>query len=445
MPYNRWIGGCGGTAERAQVSTLTFGGTWEANDNVAVTLTAEDGTSTQVVTTVAGDTTIANIIATVVTDLNNAADRTNANFNGLFEGISFVAASGTTITATSLVAGKPFSLSVTTTENGGGAADAQTLSAAVTTTNIGKLDWNTASNHMTSAVPTTGDFYHLDAAAKNGIRHGLNQSAVTLANLTQSEGFRHYVGWWTHIAGLAVNHFALKIGATVCNIGEKCAGGSNVNPSLLLLNFGTAQTTVNLKGTAHTSSVSGLPPVMLAGTHASNKCTATGFCYFGWGVATPGADFKLAEFINDCAGGIAILGAGATQLTNVRQRGQQSHTIVNTAITGDGTSGNYGLSVAAGYFTANGTGLIAFAKFTGGYSWLNNARGGAIVTDYYQSGTATVDFTQDARTGSITNVRHFDGSQGAAARAVSATQIAASGIPFDAEGKAGGGYPSTPD
>lgn len=160
----------GGDTAVAQVDTQTYGGTWEADDVVIYTLKDESGTSASISTTT-GSTTIATITATVAAALNASTDPR-------FRAITWAAGS-TTVTGTADTAGVPFHLTVSTTEAGGGGADAQTLSNATTTPNQGPNDYGDAGNWVESAVPVASD--KVTIAGSNDILYSLDQSGVTLS------------------------------------------------------------------------------------------------------------------------------------------------------------------------------------------------------------------------------------------------------------------------
>lgn len=429
----------------AQVSTITFGGTWEADDNVIVNLTAEDGTSTSVLTTVSGSTVIQTIINTVITAANNAATPTHSTFLGLFENLVFATPTSTTLSVTASEAGVPFSISVSSTETGGGAADAQTISVATTTTVRGPEDWANTRNWSDEIVPVNSDTVWMDGAAVNGILYGLNQSAVTVTNLTIFDSFVYPIGQWTKISGLAVNHFPLKLSATLANIHEPALDGTGRGGSqLIIINFGTAQATVNVKGGPASGMAPGMPPVMLVGTHASNRCSLTGSTpTVGWGVATVGAAYTLTHAENHSQAGTLTLGATGT-ITNVNQTGN-GRTFLNAAVTGDGSSINYGTIVRAGTLIATGTGTITkLTSEIGSNIKLNNARGGTAVTTLVANG-GSYDSSGDPRTFTIATVQTFNVGAGARFRAVpSQVTVTTGSIPFDYAGYAGGGGAGSP-
>jgi hypothetical protein len=112
----------------AQVDTFTPGGTIEVGDIFTLTATGKDG-HTAAVSFTATATTAANVAAGLVAAWNASTDP-------LHTGIT---ATGTvTVILTADNAGTAFTVTGTTTESDGSAADAQTFSRAATTANAGR-------------------------------------------------------------------------------------------------------------------------------------------------------------------------------------------------------------------------------------------------------------------------------------------------------------------
>src|SRR4051794_15444652 len=100
----------------AQVTAWVFGGTWETDDVVKVTI---NGKTVSVTT---GSTVIATLLDTVVTALNASTIQEIAEITW--------SRSSSSLVGTCDTAGVPFTCTVSTTEAGGGAADAQTIDGA---------------------------------------------------------------------------------------------------------------------------------------------------------------------------------------------------------------------------------------------------------------------------------------------------------------------------
>jgi hypothetical protein len=187
MAEIRWIGG---TTAVTQVDTCTIANTWAASDTMTSTLTAEDGSTTQVVNTTVSSSTLATCISEHLADLQ-------ASTQSMFAAITWTAASPV-ITATAKVSGVPFYLACSETTAGDG-----TYTRASSTANQGPNDLNTGGNYVWSAgsgVPTTGShnlrvIYNNTDETSYDILYGLNQSGVTLTgSVLVSPTFKGVIG-----------------------------------------------------------------------------------------------------------------------------------------------------------------------------------------------------------------------------------------------------------
>jgi hypothetical protein len=129
----------------AQVDTLTVGGTVEAGDLFKSTINTK-------VLSVAATTTVA---ATTATDFYTAWEAVSAALYPEYAEITADDVSAT-VTLTANEEGVPFTVTVTTTESNGGAADLQTFVRTATTASSGPKHWDTAANWSGAAVPVTG-------------------------------------------------------------------------------------------------------------------------------------------------------------------------------------------------------------------------------------------------------------------------------------------------
>lgn len=177
----------GGTATQTQVATLTPGGTIEVGDEFDVILTAEDG-SVSTAKAIATGTSVAQVVTDIYTTMIGLSKTTFPLFAKLNWSDDV-----TSVGVTAKIAGEPFYLSEATFESGGGAADAQTFVAAVTTINKGPYDWNTLLNHSTGVVPTDDDNARL-MPHTNGrsypVLYGLQQASVALKSLRKNSLFK---------------------------------------------------------------------------------------------------------------------------------------------------------------------------------------------------------------------------------------------------------------
>lgn len=219
MADRNWIG----AAPRiAQVRDFAFGGTWEATDLIRATF--PNGKTYDFV---AGST----VTATVVSNLADAwTALASADFPEFAE--LTPSAATATFTLTAATAGRPFEVTLTPLETGGGAADAQTIDGAGTasggtdsTANSSPEQWDIAANWREGAVPVTGD--DVTIAGGPSVRYGLDQSAVTLASLTIARewqatneiGLPENTNMTTPASGYPeYRDRRLKIGATVVDV-----------------------------------------------------------------------------------------------------------------------------------------------------------------------------------------------------------------------------------
>lgn len=205
----------GGASAVQQEWSLTPGGTIEADDVFNVILTNEAG-GTQTEAVVAGGTTVAAVCDAIVAQCNSSSQT-------LFQALTFTD-NTTSVSVTANVAGVPFYLSETTTETGGGAADAQTFVAAEVTANAGPLDYNTTSNWVGGSLPAANDTVIFAPRESNNVsydvRYGLDQSSVDVGRVRVSPEY-------TGTIGDIDNGYYLRIDISG-------TGGSVNNPSLVV-------------------------------------------------------------------------------------------------------------------------------------------------------------------------------------------------------------------
>jgi hypothetical protein len=290
----------------AQVDTLTVGGTIEASDVFTMTI---NGKSLNVV---AGSTAAATVATTIATAWN-------ASTIPEFKEITAAATSGGSLTLTADVPGKPFTVTVSTTETGGGAADAQTFTKASTTANSGPNDWSTAANWSGGAIPANSDIVILENS-KVDILYGLDQHGVTLASLIVAQTFTGTIGLpRTNAGGYAeYRPTYLQIGATLCTIGKGDGAGSG----RIKIDFYSIQTACTIQNSG-SAAETGLPSILLKGTHASNVLNLikgnVGVAFFAGETATL-ATVNVGFYSNVNGDSSLVLGSGCT-LTTVKQSG----------------------------------------------------------------------------------------------------------------------------
>jgi hypothetical protein len=245
----------------AQVDTLTVGGTVEIGDLFIVTINGKD------ISTAASSTD-------VDTTASEVAAACNATTEPEFAEITFAASgSGGTLTATSDTAGKPFTLTASTTESGGGAADAQTFVRAATTANDGPNVVNSLDNWSGGALPTGSDDVYIENSAVSLLYELDHFAAVAFSSLTINKSFTGYIGLPERVVGSSSSYNEYRptyfqLAATTLRIGE----GAGIGSGRLKFDFGSNQMTATVFGTG-TAIEAGIPSCLLKSTHASAAAT----------------------------------------------------------------------------------------------------------------------------------------------------------------------------
>jgi hypothetical protein len=364
MASKRWVGRA---QARAQVNTLTVGGTVEIGDLFRVTIGVrfvEVAATTTSTATTAGEIQAALAASTIPE----------------FQEISWTVL-GSVVTATARTAGKPFTLVALTTESNGGAADAQTFVNAAGITNKSPNDLNDADNWDTGSLPADGDDAFFDNSNVPVYWNLGALSAVTLASLNIAASFTADIGLPEITATGYFEYRAteLAIGATAVRIGNSNGNGS----SRIKLNTGSVQTVVDV-GKTGSSAESNLEAFLFRGTHASNVVNVSngsvGIGVFNGQAATV-ATLRVA-------GGRVRTGQNVT-LTTVQQSGGTLE-IASNATTVNKSGGT--LTILAGAFTTitNDDGQLVY-RSTGTITTLNVGPRGVM------------DFSQDIRARTVTN------------------------------------------
>lgn len=373
----------------AQVDTLTVGGTVEAGDIFNVICngkTLSVSATTTVLATTAQD---------IVTAFNNSTVPE-------FAEITAAVTSGGALTLTADTPGRPFTITVSTTESNLGAADAQTFGTAATTANAGPNNWDTASNWSGGAVPVGADDVIIEAATSD-ILYGLAQSAVTLTSLTIKASYTGKIGLPKVNAEGSGSYFEyradyLAISATTCTIGE---GPGNGSPRIKI-NFGTVQTAVTVFNSA-SGAETGLGALILKGTHASNTISVFKGSVSVAPFASEVATFLtiLQGFVTNRAGDSWMHFSSGCTLGTLTQDGgymQTDAAIVTLLTIRDGVHEHKAGAMAslvllAGTCYYGGTGTITVAQVGSG------------------AGVGILDFSKDMRARTVTAIDIYKGSE----------------------------------
>jgi len=276
-----------------QLETLTVGGTIETTDVFNVTINGKT------ISVVGGSATADNVATAIANAIN---DSTYPEFSEV-RAVAVGSSSGQ-LTVESKVAGRPFTLSIETTETGGGAADDQTFTKVTTTANKGPNVVNDVDNwDGQTSLPTGSDDIVFDQPVD--VLYELDHfAAVAFSSVTVTSRFINAIGLPERNAGgydeYRPTH--LQLGATVLKLGTGQGAGSGRLKFDLQSNLMTA--TVFNSGSPIED---GIKSVLLKSTNTSSAVTVHGGSV---GIATfPGEQSTIALTQH---GGDVELGSGVT-------------------------------------------------------------------------------------------------------------------------------------
>lgn len=374
MSTVRWIGNAAGVK---QVTTAT-----PANVEIGDIFTLTINSKTISFTATAA--TVANVV-------DGLTDEWNESVYAEAQEITATGSSGTEVTLTGNEFGVPFTVTGSTTDGGG--TDDQTLSVSTTTAATGPNHWSNAANWSGGAVPVNSDDVYIDQGDTD-ILYGLDQSAVTLTSLTVSQAYTGTIGLPVENSNgyYEYRDTELAIAATTLSIGTGEGGGS----SRIKINTGSAQTTVNVSNSGQPTT-QGIPAIQWRGTHSSNAANISKGSFGAAFYADQSATIATLNvgYLNNQEGDSDVYCGSGTTLTTVNQ-----------------TGGKLSLNSAATTITVNG-GTLTFNAGT-----LTTLTVEAGTTFYRSTGTITtanvgsdgvLDFTQDQRGRTITNLVLHDG------------------------------------
>lgn len=372
-----WVGGAVATA---QVQSYAFGGTWETDDIVRLTI----GQKTVNVTAAS---------ATTNTVIDNVVTAWNALSSSVYPEFAEITASrsSSNLILTMDTAGKPFTCTITPLESDGSAAGAQTIGGAgvattgtASTASSGPEDVSTAANWSAGAIPVNGDTVTIDREGAR-LKYGLNQSTIALAALNilakdveiglpkknaDSTSYPEYRDdYW-------------KISATSVYV--------STASNRVKLNLGSTQTTYE-QDASGSGTEQYVPAVLLRGTHASNVWTinkgVAGLAFFAGETAS-------LYTLNVGKGVTVTLGSGCTNYTLNNYGGKL---YVNSAIA---TALNHPSS-SGGTTTIEGSGAVA--QVTAQSGQVNYNTTGELQGDTVLGGSAVLNFDDDQRVKQVLN------------------------------------------
>lgn len=237
--------------------------------------------------------------------------------------------------------------------------------------------WNTTTNWITGAVPTTGDNVIFDHRAVNDCA-AYDASAVTLATLRITSGFTKLIGT---ISGAVVTR--LKVSATSLVIGEPFGDGNiGTCSQLIALDFGTVQNTTRILASNSTGQSNGFAPILLKGTHASNAISVDAG-WVGIGTITLAETFTYATINVTGTTANVELGSGGT-LTTINQT--DGTVQFRNNLTTLNQEGGTAISEGAATITTADVGGNFISNSTGTITTLNVQVGGN--ADFSQNPTA---------------------------------------------------------
>lgn len=220
------------------------------------------------ISTIAAGTAIATAAALVVL--------AEASTHPYFTSIDWSDGGTDTVTGTSAANGIPFTFLITVS-GGTGTVGAY----AVATVGQGPNHWDTVTNWSTGSLPVNGDEVYIQDTSVN-IFWGLDQSAVTLDILNVDKTYTGLIGLNRQkyassgspenvdASATEYRDIYLQIGSTLVSIGTQEGVGNPTGSRRILLDLGSDQSTIDINGTANTSSEIGKPSVRLKMNNASN-------------------------------------------------------------------------------------------------------------------------------------------------------------------------------
>lgn len=362
----------GGTIANGQVYTVTINGK-------TVTYTANVGADTNTTVT---SSLLANLQASKIPE---------------FKEVAWTAGAALTIVGTMKTAGEPFVQTSSATGTG-------TLVTTTTTANSSPSDWTNTANWSTGAVPITGDTVYI-GNSDVPILWNIDQNAVTLAALYIQNTF---TGGSAQIGlpefnGTGVNQYReyretyLKIGATICTIGDGPGNGCN----LIKLNFGSVQTTCTVYGTGRATIEEAA--LELIGTNASNVLYVFG-----------GSSVAVAQIVDKTT--VPVVSTFATLLQAANQGSAPTVHCGPGATLTTVTVQAGALTIESAATTVTVKGGTLGIEGTGAYTTITVENPGAVT--YSSSGTITtlnaagsIDFSGNQIAKTVTNCTVYGGGK----------------------------------
>ncbi|HEX3725831.1 MAG TPA: hypothetical protein VHV08_06295 [Pirellulales bacterium] len=385
----------GDAASVAQVTVCTVGGTIDATQNFTITIGSKS------LNVISGGTTATAVVVNIVAAWNALNTSAFPEFAGL---VATNNLNGSfTLTGTP---GVPFTVTIATTEAGGGTSTA-TFTQSTTTAATGPAFWSEPRNWTSGTVPASGD----DVVIQNSsvaIQYGLDQSAVTLASLRVDQSFTGTIGLprTNPLGYIEYRPTYLKVEASQIVIGNGTGAGSG----RIKLDTGTGQCAIDVLNSGNPADT-GIRSILWKGTHASNTATinkgsfaAAPFAGESATLATLKEGFRT-NVVGDCD---VQLGAGCTLSSLVKTGGtleinssfsSLAHSAGETTIAG-GTPGAMTISGGSVRYRTSGTYTSATVSSGGELDFRQDMQARSGTNTALQSGAI---FRDPAKTVTFTN------------------------------------------
>ncbi len=355
----------------SQLNTWTFAGAWIIGE----TITVAYGGRTWVYTIASA--TIATFLAALQTAYANLS---STNYPDFYE--QTCGNTATTMTLTSKVAGRPFTVTITTNSVGGtidgGAGD----TGVVTTASSGGNDYSIATNWNPVGVPVTGDSVDLTGLTSD-ILYGLDQHTVTLVALFDDAARTGHIG----LPENSANDYP-EYRPTYLQTGITTGSISGISGRTKIDTY-TIQTALTVTAAGAPADAETIYAVRLKGTHASNSLYITqGTVDSHMTLLTLSASFKTVRNTD------VILNQTGTVGTLTQNGGTVncSGNVTTWVYTG-------GVPTLSGSATATTIKVLTAANAPLTFYWISNGT----VTTYTGSAGSTLDTAADLRARTCTN------------------------------------------
>jgi hypothetical protein len=269
MATRRYLGHAANTQ---QVDTITIANTWAQNDTVTLTIDNIDVVITigTLVTTAQVATTIKQVFNGETLTDTSASYTPNSGVQSIGQFTEMTASvSGSVVSLTANVAGKPFTLSVTESTAGDG-----TATEATSITAVGKYHFSAQDNHSGNTVPVDNDTIVFDLGSV-GPLYGLTPT-IQPAAVYVMQSFTGPVGLPEQNIDNATYPYAdyrtkdLTFDDNSVTCSYHIGQGEGQGSSRIRFNAGAGQSKFYVYASG-SREVAGVPVVLLSGTHASNE------------------------------------------------------------------------------------------------------------------------------------------------------------------------------